>query len=398
MSGVNGTTGHPAVDDAPAWEPGLGLGNDPLELRLQVLRDNFTPVIDEALGLLAQVTFGSDVLREAHGEQLKRRELLYRHSMPYLLPLQFGRGPTSISDDDVGCLATVFLAHTLALTHMDYHLDGVFPDASADASAAVLPHDVAVGYTSRALLESLSRSDEWCGESGPHIRGLITEISGFVLERMVQDSLERHQPPDPSQTAAQYLSEPRSRLMASGYWEVMFRAGAHRLGQVPTTSDLTAIRKLRRLRQIIDEIADLEEDIAAGHYTLPLRLACAGSDGERFRQVLSGEWEERKRSRFSATSPTTQALAAQVRNCGAYDAAVGFAIGIANDIRQYCWSAPDDALRRTVEVLADIRMAWLNRFEPSSALRPFEGFRPWIAEVRERPLRPWHRSSRPLGG
>lgn len=73
----------------------------------------------------------------------------------------------------------------------------------------------------------------------------------------------------PKKRIRYYWCSPISRLLGSGFYEATIIASLS-ISSVSITSDMRLMTKnMRRLRQLVDEIADYDEDIRAGELTLP---------------------------------------------------------------------------------------------------------------------------------
>lgn len=123
---------------------------------------------------------------------------------------------------------------------------------------------------------------------------VIEPFSGFVIERMYQDWNERFRPFSVELAPSMvddYLQSSNSRLLGSGYWEVMIRSAwiaAFPDSAVPETL-ITFSSHIRRLRQLVDELDDISDDLASGLLTLPI-LLCIQHDQE-FGSNLSNNWD-----------------------------------------------------------------------------------------------------------
>jgi hypothetical protein len=254
--------------------------SDGRDFRLEsfaALADRYRPVVHDALALLQAVEFEFPALTKAHVEQL-RPDLLFRQSLPFCVTEETF---FALDGSSSPVLAALFAGHTLALTHLDYHLDGSTPDPSATATALKMEPTTAVAYSVRVMLTAARILDEVA--NGQRLfQHAFDPVSGFVLARMHQDWLERYDPAQLSDAAArlgEYLNSPTSRLMGSGYWELMIRGSFVRHGARCTPGIDVLAATLRKLRQAVDEIADFDEDLRAGLATTPLLFALAGLPG-----------------------------------------------------------------------------------------------------------------------
>jgi hypothetical protein len=214
-------------------------------------------------------------MTKAHQEQL-RPDLVFRHALPFCITEETFFG---FHDQSDRVLAALIAGHTLALTHLDYHLDGSPPDPLATATARQMDPATAVAYTVRMIYAAGKIADGIHGRVAL-FREVFDPISGFVVLRMHKDWSERYLYASlrHAQEALQdYLTSPTSRLLGSGYWEVMVRGSFASHAKSTPVDLINVVQELRRLRQVVDEIADFDEDLSAGLATAPLLFALASS-------------------------------------------------------------------------------------------------------------------------
>jgi hypothetical protein len=145
-------------------------------------------------------------------------------------------------------------------------------------------------------------------------REVLDPVSGFVVLRMHEDWRERYSDAFLGGTQEQlheYLYSSNSRLLASGYWEAMVRGSFASHASSPPTELLRIVRELRRLRQIVDETADFDEDLRAGLVTTPLLIALQ-SDKEK--EYLSTAVRRLWSSRETTEGKVDEALLAEIRS------------------------------------------------------------------------------------
>lgn len=227
-------------------------------------------------------------LAKAHSEQL-RPELIFRHALPFCIAEDafFGLRPSSPR-----VLAALLAGHTLALTHLDYHLDGARPDPDAPATARKMAAATAVAYSIRMVYAAGRIADGL--PRGNLFADVLDPVSGFVVLRMHEDWQERYTLDvldNPAHHLRQYLGSRTSRLLGSGYWEVMVRGAFASHSVEPSRQLIAIVRSLRKLRQIVDEVADFREDVRAGLATTPLLFALADqSAGAETAGLLRSLW------------------------------------------------------------------------------------------------------------
>lgn len=235
------------------------------------LSSRFRKPVSEAIGVLRDLQFELPAIGEAHQRQLQP-ELLFRHSIPFCITEDAYFQPR---DTTAVYLAALLAGHTLALTHLDYHLDGSMPAQASAATAqkmdfiSAATYAVRMVYAAGSLLGEVSTADAM-------FREVFGPISGFVLLRMYEDSQERYLEEflrHPERRLREYLESPTSRLLGSGYWELMPRGCFVSHGMTAPPELIDTLRGLRRLRQVVDEIADFEDDVRSGLVTIPLLFA-----------------------------------------------------------------------------------------------------------------------------
>lgn len=315
---------------------------------LRTLRIATRHLVAQAMRRLAAERFEFAAFNDAHRLQL-RRGLVARHTLPFALVANALPGTDS---KDADYLTVLLLGHTLALTHLDYHLDGSTPNPDQDATAFKLDPHVAGAYALRCVYRASS-----IGATLPHgsqiVADILDPVSGFVLERMLQDHLERYALPrrdTPAPTVREYLESPTSRVLASGYWEVMTR-GAYVARETEVPDDTVAfISKLRRLRQVVDELSDVEEDMRAGLLTLPILIAL-DQDADAVQPLLTHCWSTGSPSQDAVRSATRA-----VRESGALDEVFGIAETLWRDANRIVVECGSDGTR-ALQILVDLKFA-----------------------------------------
>lgn len=269
----------------------------------------YEELFDAAYERLREKRFEFESLNEIHLLEL-RRDLLQRHSLPYFL-VQESLAPELPAN--VNVLAACLAGHTLALTHLDYHFDGALPDPTNPVTAVKIPAVSAATYAVRmAYFAASLLGQEVCGSRV--LSEVIDPISGFVIARMHEDWKIRYSFNQFEDNALvrvnEYLETPDSRLMASGYWEVMARAAFISSTSKPLAGDLVNFcTGLRKLRQVVDEAADFEEDVIAGFATLPLLLAGSCSDNGIISKNLKRLWSSASDETNSRSEPLNTLIA-----------------------------------------------------------------------------------------
>lgn len=253
-------------------------------------------IVIRAKEILEDLEFNTTAISNAHNKELIY-DLLLRHSIPYMA-VQKDLFDNEINEDTVWVLAACLAAHTLALTHLDYHLDGINPDlVSGQVTAQKLSPETAISYAIRIIFKSgtlLSKTSVY----GQIWSQCIDKVSGFVIERMHQDWKERYSSSilntDPIEAIKDYLESATSKILASGYWEVMMKASflTYRPNsQIPHDLEEVAL-EMRKFRQMIDELLDIKEDVSAGFVTLPVWFLI--NEKPDIRELVQEIWENTK--------------------------------------------------------------------------------------------------------
>ena len=224
-----------------------------------------------SIDTLKSVCFENDLLNSAHTSEL-RYGLLFRHALPFLATEDdlFGGSNIDSSITLTGCLAI----HSLSLTHLDYHLDGATPRDDSDSTAIELDYETAISYAIRMILKAGSIISN-SSVSDRIWKDCIDPISGFVMSRMFLDWKERYKLEFLNEKIERrityYEDDTNTRMHASGYWELMIRAAfvVHSRDEFPDML-LAYCKSIRRIRQLIDELQDIEEDIVSGLITFPV--------------------------------------------------------------------------------------------------------------------------------
>lgn len=255
----------------------------------QLFDKDFHAEFNEVLNSIKGEPFRFAGISNAHNIQV-RNELLARHSMPYWatwMTVAADRRP------ETGALKVCLLVHTLALLQLDYHLDGASPDVDNPATGVKMSSETAAAYAVRLAYRGSHHAAKL-----PYGDRILSEViepySGFVIERMHQDWNERFRPFSTNTAPSlikDYLESSNSRLYGSGYWEVMIRSAwiaAFPESKVPD-SLITFSKHVRRLRQLVDEMDDISEDLASGLLTLPILLSI--QHDHNFGRTLSDNWD-----------------------------------------------------------------------------------------------------------
>jgi hypothetical protein len=285
---------RPADGTPPVWHERYRTDDDGTAFRRRAFTyfgRRYCPTILKAVDVLNTVEFHFPESGKAHSEQV-REELVFRHCLPFCATEEAWFPDEAPA---VAALAVLLAGHTLALTHLDHHLDGVQPDPSSPVTAPVMRWSTAIGYSIR-MVHSAGRLAEAGGAAGRMFTEVLDPYSGFVVERMCADFGERFDPrwlEEPARRLRDYLGSPRSRLLGSGYWDVMVRGAFVSHGAVVPRPLAITVRRLRKLRQLVDEIADFDDDLTAGLATTPLLFALNAPGADDLAAEVRGLWVRR---------------------------------------------------------------------------------------------------------
>lgn len=233
--------------------------------------------ISEAITILRHLQFELRQIGESHEKQLQP-ELLFRHSIPFCVTEDAYFEPTETTNIS---LAGLLAGHTLALTHLDYHLDGSVPNEDHAATARKMDLVSATTYAIR-MIYAAGRLLSQTSNADAMFRDAFEPISGFVLLRMYEDWKERYCETfldEPEKRLQDYIESSTSRLLGSGYWELMPQGCFITHGASAPPELIKTLRMLRKLRQVVDEIADFEDDVRSGLVTVPLMHALQSTAG-----------------------------------------------------------------------------------------------------------------------
>lgn len=225
------------------------------------LENRFKPFTDELNKELRGRRFNFAEQKSAHLLHLNKA-LIVRHSLPYCISEETY---FSLDDRDVKFFAAVVLFHSLALTRIDDYYDGGHMTKGGMLTVEGIAYSL--NATHEAIIALLKYAPD-----GAELAKLL-KVTAFVHARMYKDYTERYRKDyldQPEQRLQTYLYSSRSRLLGSGYWEIMARASFAQRGKTFPAYLHSVDIKLRKLRQIVDELADVEEDLKGGLITLPV--------------------------------------------------------------------------------------------------------------------------------
>ncbi|MCL2280808.1 hypothetical protein FWC31_02900 [Candidatus Saccharibacteria bacterium] len=221
--------------------------------------------------------FNFPEINKIHKNHLDKK-LIVRHALPFCITERTFFGEPA----NVDFFTNIILLHTLALTRIDDYYDGKNDNIKVENLAYAL----SVTHTA---ISKIVGSDF----TNKQMKDLI-DITKFVHARMFKDSLERYDEKflhNPRKNLNSYLTSPKSRIFASGYWEVMARASFVSRGKNFPWVLHSLNEKLRKLRQVVDEYFDVEEDLRGGLVTLPTLYVLANSErSNEFKEQIIEFW------------------------------------------------------------------------------------------------------------
>lgn len=267
---------------------------------IKILTKLYKSNLQLILSNLQNIEFGFTRLNQIHQEELDL-DLIFRHSFPFLVT------ETSFFPSEthsITAIVILLLYHTLSLKNLDFRLDNSIPWARKTSS-------ILISDSTQAMCHALTMQYHAAILSAQHPFGakilkVALPISKFILERMHQDYIERYDwnvLQDPSVGLKRYNSSQFTRLMGSGYWEIGVRVAflVHGQSAPPEFDEIS--KKMRMLRQLTDEIADVHEDIFAGFLTYPMLLLLDNPHYSNMaKEIIKVLWSDQN-STNSLTSP-----------------------------------------------------------------------------------------------
>lgn len=263
---------------------------------------------------------------------------------------------------------------TLTLCAANYTLAQAVPsmivDRALDEGAGSLPVvDAAACMLAfvKGLAGLRSLQGRYAGDIEDRLLGLVREMYALMLGEQEQ----RHRMPSPPLSVAinAYLG-PAGRLNSSVFFGVM-PAWAYALAdRQPPLAMQEAFSLLRRVRQLNDEIADIDEDLARGLITLPWLYAL--EEAPALRAQITELWQ---RPDDAATRQACMDLLHATQGCDrALDESLRWLTQSMNAVRAH--SRPADSFE--VTALLNVRWAHALRMRQS-------GFRPSASPRQPQP-------------
>lgn len=319
----------------------------------------YSPQVREALAVLhggeLHKQYPIESLWKIHVAQVKP-EYLFRHSLPFLIV------EDSFFGDEKGkaapYLAALLLGYTLVLGQLDYFFDGNEPVIGRGNAPLKLDQADTAAFCTKSIYAAIGLLLDL--KNGEIVaRDALLPFGNFVVSRLYQDYLEKFRrevlktPP----SVDEYLNSPISSLRASSYWEVMLRGSFARHNQQPPKALVDACDRLRALRQVVDEIADLCDDVLEGSLTLPVLLILHDSRYQKnASKLIQQAWD--KTSDLASRKEAVARLHDLIVGAGIFAHVYTIAETMWREGREYCRTIEKEK-GRAFTLLLDIKMAKL---------------------------------------
>ena len=239
--------------------------------------------------------------------------LIVRHSLPFLLSDRLVCDTHEIEiEQRVNVLAALIEMHTLSLTSLDKYLDGALDAKNESTVSPPIQSELGTVIESiQALYSTIIRTanrDNAMSGAIAYAFPVTQEVFGL----MITDHRSRYSVQRLSNigSLSNYCSPDSRGLRSSGYWEVMIRGRFGASGLSLDESLTTYLLYIRRLRQLSDERADIEDDAKAGLVTAPiLALLDRGMSKREVVELISDVWRSRVGySTFEGRNPLKRLL------------------------------------------------------------------------------------------
>jgi hypothetical protein len=228
------------------------------------------PVIEPVIERLGRRRFGFASMDRVHSGALDV-EVLYRQCIPAAGVGTSAGVPVLLMAEFLEAFA---LGQTLVLNHVDRHLDlsssvtaGHAPELLADVRTTTC-------YGLAVLLEGMSTLH--ASASSAAALAAMSRTTSLIVQSMYENYVTRFSEEalsNPQSVLADYRHPVRSRHLGSGFYSSSI-LGLYEFVGRPVTHELRALLKdLRRVRQRVDELADLHEDTVTGMITYPVARA-----------------------------------------------------------------------------------------------------------------------------
>ena len=275
-------------DTPPRYLPGR---SDPVDFDRKAtayLIDLCHPVIEPLIGWLREPRFAFPTMQALHADALDV-ELVYRQCIPATALGLALDVPTALLTQ---YLKVFTLAQTVILNQVDRHLDlsSSFtlrdaPMLASDVRAAAC-HAIAALYQAMCALPPTAQSARAMAAMAEVSTGVIQSMFDNYITRFDESALA-----DPRRVLSHYADPVRSRHLGSGFYSSSV-LGLYAFAGLPVPGALPSIlADLRRVRQRVDELADLHEDTVTGMVTYPLALLLLTCAAPRARAVILRAWQ-----------------------------------------------------------------------------------------------------------
>lgn len=274
-----------------SWPGRFASGHDDPEVydrrATEALIELCYPVIEPALERLRQRRFGFATMARVHADAVDV-EVFYRQAIPVAgLGLMVGGQP----DVMVAYLEAYALCQTLILNHIDRHLDLSSSFTAGHSSILLADVRATVCYAITVLYEGMGSLP--AATSSARALATMSQTTSLIAQSMYDNYATRFSEAalaDPEAVLADYRHPVRSRHLGSGFYSSSI-LGWYQFVDLPVPDQLPELLlNLRRVRQRIDELADLHEDTVTGMVTYPVALLLAGPRGDEARMIIRAAW------------------------------------------------------------------------------------------------------------
>jgi len=233
---------------------------------LSYLKFRYGSQIERAIAELEKLDFDYSSFNKVYKSGLDRN-LAFRQGFPVCIVdrenFSSGQGLTDI-------LVCFFLGQTMVLNHIDRHLD--LSSSYTISNPIDLLRDVRVTtcYAVALQYEAAIQASTRC--SNQYFLKSMYKTSRYIIQSMHENYATRFHLDRLLDTQAQtdfYLSDDNSPLLGSGFYQSGIEGCYSYYDEELSGDFLLLVKKMRILRQKIDQIADFREDLSTGMISLP---------------------------------------------------------------------------------------------------------------------------------
>ncbi|XYI00714.1 hypothetical protein ACMHYB_13520 [Sorangium sp. So ce1128] len=269
---------------------------DPINFDRHVFLDRLNPRywrhVEEAINKLQAVPW-HDTSSAKKIESTLDKGLIKKQTFPIF---ETAASCGSITDDHILFASAYILTKIVPLQITDSWIDySISPNLTADMlSSESVQSAWTVSNSSIYMGISLfMQSPSLCGafeEALPHFVSVSQAMSNCYQRRFNRELLD-----SPELEIDSYFSNPISRLLGSVFFGVSVLGSMRVSGDMPSMQARSMTKKMRGLRQIVDEVADWREDLVSGELTLPYLFALNDKKLNPFvREAIIKTWQRAK--------------------------------------------------------------------------------------------------------